>query len=379
MIKLFAFTLFFLGAGSAALAQGALTTQGLGFPPGQMSARAEGSGGSTADFDHLSAINPAAIAGAGLASLFLQYSPEFRRVTAGDASASTTTARFPVFGAIIPAGESWTVGVGASTFLDRSFETSSQRRDVIGGTLDTVDVTERLRVLGAINDLRLALAWATGPKFRIGAGAHVFTGSNRVRLGEFYPDSGGFISNSQESVVSFSGFAGSVGLQFHPSPTIGFALSARKGAELRANSGDTAVATANIPDRFSAGVTFEGITGATLSARVSRETWSSLAGLLSDREARDTWDASVGAEVSGPRVMQRIVMLRAGARRRTLPFNYNGAEVRETAFMAGFGAPLTRNRASFDFALQRAMRSSDGGGDVKERGYILSFGLRVSP
>lgn len=377
MIKHLAFTLAFLTAASTVAAQGALTTQGLGFPPGQMSARAEGSGGSSADFDPLSAISPASIAGSGIASLFLQYSPEFRRVTAGDASATTTTARFPLFGAIIPAGESWTIGLGASTFLDRSFETSAQRRDRIGDMLDSVDVTERLRVLGAINDLRLVLARATGSKFRIGVGGHVFTGSNRVRLGEFYPDSAGLISNSQESVVSFFGFAGSIGLQFHPSRTVGFSLSARKGAELRANSGDTAVATANIPDRVSAGIMFDGITGATLSARVSRETWSSLAGLLSDREAADTWDASVGAEVSGPRVMQRIVMLRAGARYRTLPFNYNGAEVKETAFSAGFGAPLTRNRATFDFALQRAMRTT--GGDVKERGYILSFGLRVSP
>jgi hypothetical protein len=45
--------------------------------------------------------------------------------------------------------------------------------------------------------------------------------------------------------------------------------------------------------------------------------------------------------------------------------------------MAGFGMPLTRNRAAFDFAVQRAMRTEAG--TVKERGLILSFGLRVSP
>lgn len=377
MIKFFVATLALVVAASMAGAQGAISIQGLGFPPGQISARAEGSGGSIADFDALSAINPAAIGGAGLASLFLQYSPEFRRVTAGSGSATTTTARFPVFGAIIPAGSSWTLGFGASTFLDRSFETSSQRRVVIGGTLDTVDVTERMRVLGAINDLRLALARSSSPRFRIGVAAHAFTGRNRVRLGEFYPDSAGILSHSQENVVSYSGFAGSVGVSFHPSSIIGFALSARKGAQVRASSGDTTIATANIPDRFTAGVTFDGISGATLSARVSRELWSSLDDISPNLEAADSWDASVGAEASGPRVMQRVVTLRAGARRRTLPFNFDGAEVTETAFMAGFGAPLARNRASFDFAIQRATRASSG--DVKERGLILSFGLRVSP
>lgn len=377
MLKLLAISLAFLAAGSTAAAQGALSIQGLGFPPGQISARAEGSGGASADFDPLSAINPAAIGGFGIASVFLQYSPEFRRVTAGSASATTTTARFPMFGAILPAGSAWTAGFGASTFLDRSFETNSERRVAVGGTLDSVDVTERLRVLGAINDLRAGVAWSTSPKFRIGVSGHLFTGRNRVILAEIYPDSAGLSSHTQESTVSYSGFAGSVGLTFRPSTNIGFALSARKGAELRATSGDTTLATANIPDRFTAGVTFDGITGASLSARVSRELWSSLSGLSPNLEASDSWDASVGAEVSGPRVMQRIVTLRAGARQRTLPFNFSGSEVKETAFMAGFGAPLTRNRASIDIAIQRAMRTSSG--DVKERGLILSFGLRVSP
>ena len=120
-----------------------------------------------------------------------------------------------------------------------------------------------------------------------------------------------------------------------------------------------------------------GITGATLSARLSHERWSSLAGLSGSAEAFDGWDVSVGAEASGPRIMQRIVTLRAGGRRRTLPFGQNGEEVSETAFMAGFGIPLTRNRATFDFSAQRAMRSASGG--IEERGIILSFGLRVSP
>lgn len=377
MLRLFVVALALSLAASPAAAQGALSVQGLGFPPGQISTRAEGSGGSTADFDPLSAINPASLSTVGITSLFLQYAPEFRRVTAGSGSAKTTTARFPMFSAAIPMGASWTAGFGASTFLDRSFETRSERREVVGGNTDTVDVTERLRVLGAISDLRLGLAWAGSPKFRVGAAAHLFTGRNRVTLDEIYSDSVRNTSNSQESLVTYSGFAGSVGVSYHPSRIMGFALSARKGGELRAESGDTAVATANIPDRISAGVTYEGITGATLSARMSRERWSSLRGLSGSVDTFDGWDASAGAEVSGPRIMQRIVTLRAGGRYRTLPFGFNGAKVSETAFMAGFGAPLTRNRATLDFSIQRAMRSASG--SVEERGLILSFGLRVSP
>jgi hypothetical protein len=75
--------------------------------------------------------------------------------------------------------------------------------------------------------------------------------------------------------------------------------------------------------------------------------------------------------------MQRIITVRAGARFRTLPFGLNGEKVSERTFGAGFGAPLTRERASLDVAIQRAARSA--GSDVKERGFILSIGLRVSP
>jgi hypothetical protein len=74
--------------------------------------------------------------------------------------------------------------------------------------------------------------------------------------------------------------------------------------------------------------------------------------------------------------MQRQLSVRAGARMRTLPFGLNGEKVSETAFMLGIGAPLTRDRATLDFSFQRAARSA---GSVNERGFIFSFGLRVSP
>jgi hypothetical protein len=69
--------------------------------------------------------------------------------------------------------------------------------------------------------------------------------------------------------------------------------------------------------------------------------------------------------------------VRAGARFRTLPFGFNGQKVSEKTFAFGFGAPLTRDRAALDVAIQRASRSA--GSDISERGFILSIGLRVSP
>jgi hypothetical protein len=356
-------------------AQGALSTQGLGYPTGQMSARAEGTGGAVADFDALSLVSPAAIAGVGASALFFQYSPEFRRVTAGSSTANTTTARFPLVVGILPMGQSWTLGLSSSTFLDRSSETSLARRQLVG--LDSVTETEMTKVLGAIDDVRLALAWAGSPNFRVGGGLHIFTGSNRVSLSQVFPDSAKYISTTQSSRLSYSGFAASAGIEFHPSRAIGFAIAGRKGGDLTAESGDSVIGRSRLPDHYSASVSYDGITGANLSARVAHDNWSSLNSIGSTVQGFDAWDYSVGAEASGPRVMQRIIIMRAGARFRTLPFGFNGQKVSETSFMGGLGVPLARDRAAFDFTIQRASRSA--GGDIKERGIILSFGLRVTP
>ncbi len=360
-------------------AQGALSIQGLGYPTGGMSARAEATGGGVADFDPLSLVNPASLAAVGSSSLFFQYSPEFRRVTAGSNTAKTTTARFPLISGALPMGQSWILGLSASTFLDRSSETSLVRQLQVGASTDLVNVTERNKVLGAINDVRLGLAWAPTPAFHIGAGAHVFAGSNRITFSRLFPDSTTkYLSTSESGRLSFAGFAGSLGIEFRPSRVIGFALAGRKGGDLRAQSGDTAIASGRIPDHYSGSITYEGITGAVISARVAHDAWSSLSALSSSNtKAFDGWDTGVGLEVTGPSILQRVVVLRAGGRVRTLPFGFNGEKVKETSFVGGLGVPLARNRASFDFSAQRASRTT--GSDVKERGLILSFGLRVTP
>jgi len=370
-----------LAAASSAGAQGTLSTQGFGYPPGEFSTRALGTGGGLAQFDPQSSINPASIGTSGDPLLFLQYEPEFRRLSSGGQTQKTTTSRFPLAVASVPITAKGTIAVSVSTLLDRSWQTTTTREEEVAGDMATV--TETVRSLGAINDVRLAGAWVANDFIQLGVAGHVFTGQNRLFFSQTFPDSLRFVPVSQISSLDYTGTAVSGGVVIHPSSVLSLALSGRKGLDLNARTGDTIVSSAKIPNRYGAAISFAGVSGATISAQVARDLWSSLNGLGSE-EARavDAWDAGGGIEATGPKILERTILIRLGARYRTLPFVASGSEVRELSFAGGFGAQFSRNRAAFDVTLQHASRSPNGSGtlgDVRERAFTLSFGLRVRP
>ena len=366
---------------SGAFAQGTLSTQGFGFPPGQFSSRVLGSGGGLAEFDFDTPINPAAIALSGEPRLYLQYEPEIRKLSNGSAASNTTTSRFPLISVLVPAGTHTTFGLSVSTFLDRSSATKITRTlDVVGAS---AQITETSRVLGSINDIRLAVGYAPNQKFQAGIGGHVFTGQNKDFFSQTFPDTLKFTPITQSSTLSFTGYGVSAGVLLRPSRILGIGLSGLKGAKLSSRAGDTLVTQANIPDRISAGVSYEGIPGSSISAHVAHVSWSKMNGLAGrfGSAAANAWDSGLGVEAIGPRIADRQTILRLGARYRTLPFLAANEKVKELSFAAGLGAQFFRNRAAFDMTLQRAMRSSDASSlsGIKERSYIFSFGLRVRP
>jgi hypothetical protein len=360
-------------------AQGTLSTQGFGYPPGQISTRARATGGGISEFDSDSPVNPASIALSSEPRMFLQYEPEFRRVTSGGTASNTTTARFPVFSASIPFFSRGSIGVSASTFLDRSASTRITRQQEVAGTVS--DVTETTTMLGALNDLRLAFGWAPSQKFQIGAGIHAYTGQNRVFFSQVFPDTLKFASISQTSTLGFRGYAGSAGILVRPSRNFGFAVSGRKGSTIEARSDTAKVSEAKVPDRIGFAMAYEGIPGSSVSVHAAKEMWSRLNGLGSPTSAAavDAWDYGAGLESLGPKIMSRQTVLRIGSRYRTLPFLAAGQEVKELSFAGGMGAQFFRNRATFDVTLERAQRKVESSVDAKERAYILSFGLRVRP
>ena len=370
-------------AATGARAQGTLADQGFGYPPGQLSTRALGSAGALGETDPVSPINPAALGGWGRGGLFFQYAPEFTEVTVGGNTDRTTSTRFPLIAAAMRVGSHYTLGLSSSTFLARDFSTSNTVAQTLpSGT--TVNTTTTLASTGAANDVRFAAARVMS-RVAVGVGLHAFTGQNRVTVtGDFVDptdtsSSNPFLQLSQSRTLSFSGIGVSAGGEWRPVRPLLLALSGRHGGTLRLNAGDTLVRSARIPDRVGGAVVFDGIPGTTLTARVNWEQWSSLDGLVSSEvKTFDATEYSAGADVAGPRLMGRALMLRAGGRRRTLPFSAAGARVDETAFAAGFGLPMSGERAVMDFAAQRATRSASGVG-ASERSWTIGLGFTVRP
>jgi hypothetical protein len=361
---------------AALSAQGALSTQGMGYPEGEMSTRALGTGGAISEFDGRSPLNPAALAIGGLGQVYGQYDPEIRTVTGPSGSSRTVTSRFSNFGAILPINQRLFMGFSVASFLDRTWATTATREQPIGE--QPVSSTEILKSQGGISDLRFGLAYAITPRFRLGVAGHYYTGSNQVNLLQQFPDSLSFGNVSQTSSLNFEGNAVSAGFEIDLLPSLGFAVSGRKGGTLEMSAGDTLLTKAHIPDHYAASLSYDGIPGTIVAARFAQDKWSSLTPLsTSGEKAVDANEFNVGLESAGPRAWNRAIIIRLGTRWRTLPFQASGNDVREFSFGGGLGIPISREHAAIDIAVLRSNRTGVSG--ITEHAYNLSFGLRVQP
>jgi hypothetical protein len=368
---------FVVVAASRVAAQGTLSTQGFGYHPGQISTRARATGGALGEFDATSALNPAALAWWERSGLTLEYMPEFRRVSTPSSSEDATIARFPIAGAAVAIGGRTILGITLSTFLDRTWETRELGMQQFAD--DSIPYVLQFKSTGAINDIRVAGAWTLWPALRVGVGAHVYSGSNRLSIITLFNDSLQRISDfTQQARVSYSGAALSGGIDWRPFRAMAVAVSGRMGGTLRAVRGDTTLATADVPTRLGGALAYTGFRGTILSASAEWNEWSTLDGLGSEELTTfDGWDYGLGAEVRGPRLFRSSVPLRVGVRRRTLPFGAAGSEVEESSVSFGMGIMLAGGRALADFGVARASRTAAG--TASERATTFSIGLIVRP
>jgi hypothetical protein len=360
----------------AAAAQSNLSSQGFGFPTGQLSSRAYGAGGSLAEIDPLSPVNPASLSLIPTRVLFFQIEPEFRTVSGENGSDHTTTARYPVVFGAIPVGASWIFSLGSSTLLDRTSSTSFKTTQELSGT-ESVAMNTKYAIDGAMSDVRFAAAWAPAAWLRVGVGAHGITGHNLVTITQSFDDSLRFATFTASRVLGFGGTALSGGIQL-VSKSFVLAGSGRYGGPLNLHSEDTVLASGRVPNRFGASLAYVGVANSTIAIRTSHDNWSSL-GTLGTAQLHpvDAWDTSIGADMAGPRLGDRLMFLRGGFRVRTLPFQAAGENVSEKSVTAGLGTAFAANRVLADFAVIRATRSANL--SASEHAWTFSVGIAVRP
>jgi len=372
---------------STAAAQGTVSAQGFGYPTGQLSTRAFGTGGGISEFDGRSPINPAALAiGTFGIEVYGQYEPELRTIEGPNGKSTTTTSRFPNLGIIVPLGRKMVMGLSASTFLDRTWATQSTRTQNI---LDSVVTSnETLKSQGGITDLQLGVGYAFTSFFRLGVAGHYYTGDNSIQLLQQFPDTQSFSNISQISKLNFSGSAVSAGFEFDLPAGINVAGSGRIGNRITMSSSDTlhadgsepdtALSHGKIPKNYAISLGYSGIPGTFVAVRYGVDQWQSMQSLsLAGATAVQTHDLSFGVESTGPKTGSQAIVVRLGARFRTLPFQVAGATVNERGFGGGLGLPIAAGRAMLDIGLLRNSRTGVSG--VTENAYNLSFGLRVHP
>jgi hypothetical protein len=360
----------------AASAQGTISTQGFGYPTGGLSTRAAAAGGGFGEFDFSSPRNPSSTLGWGRGGLYFQYEPEFRRVTAGPTTDNTMTARFPIWMAGMQLGSRAMGTVTSSTFLDRTWATRVRGGQILGP--DSVGYEERVESAGAINDIRLGVAYSVRPSFSVGVGLHGYTGENRMNLTRTFDDSLRYGTLVRNLTIGYLGNAFSAGATWRPHRQLALAASVRSGGSLDVRIADTVVASGSLPNRYGAGLRFDGFPGASLGISIERTEWSSLGELAqTSLQANDAWEFGAGLEMTGPRFRAVPTLLYLGYRNRDLPFAVSGEQVKESFFSGGAGIPLAGPRVILDIAVQRASRGTVA--TISEKAWIFGLGFTVRP
>ncbi len=363
-------------------AQGSVSLQGYGYPPGQLTTRASSSGGGLGEFDQAAPINPAALLNWGVAGAYIQYSPERRSTSVSGVSSSSTVARFPVFAIGLPVGTRFTFGVSSSTLLERNYETTLDARQLIRS--DSVTTTTLTTARGSMNDVQFAGAMQVTSWLRIGTGIHLITGQNTVKAVRSIvadtvarADTVSYGTITDSSTATFKGTALSFGVDIAPTKKFSIAGSARLGFRLNADLSDTTTRRADVPDRAGAAFRWE-VAGSNISARYDWEGWSALKGIGGTAGGLfDTKEIGVGAELPGPKVPGGQMLIRLGVRNRGLPYGVAGNQPKENIIGGGFGLPIGFGRAQFDLGLEHAARTVPNVSTIKESGWIVSFGFRI--
>lgn len=365
--------------GPAAAQSSIFGVRALGVPQAPLSARSAASGGSGGLFDGMSGTNPAAITSVvGLTAGF-NFFQDWRSSTTPGGSGSAADAGMPFVSVVnrIKATPVFFSG-SAGTYTDRDFGVITTGTTAINGT--DVAYRDSLQSRGGITDMRLAVGYVQSPRFSVGVGFHILTGSNRLSLRRTFGDTA-FSPVRQRSELAYRAFGVSLGVVYRPSEPLVLAATLRRDGSLTVERDSIGTTSYRLPWTVAGGVQYHLGERSTLSAQVRYTNWSvANAELLAagGTGAENTLQVALGAELLRDARHPGKLPLRLGVRAGQLPFPLAvGQQPTEFAVSAGSGTEFADGHAALDLALQRVWRRADGGSS--DGAWTVTFGMMVKP
>lgn len=366
---------------NAARAQNSIyAVRGLGIPTRQLSPRARSLGGAFGVFDATSAINPAAVASVTSLAASGSYGTTIRDYTAeGVTATDLKDTRFPLgmlagsFGS-----KPFAFAVSFASLTERTYDISTTAVDTISGL--EIDVADRIRQDGGVNDIRGAVGWRLSPNFQLGAALHLITGSMRVQARREFLETQLQVYD-EESQVSFSGIGFSAGLQWAIAQRIRVAFSARLDSDMKTTVAERSKSSRTttkipLPLYLNGGVLWDLAPQLQWTVSGDWTSWSRAEGHLDPQTLGtfDSWGVGTGIQYGA---LNGVLPVRLGARYGTLPFSPSATE-QPTEFIlsAGLGTQIARGRLAVDFSGERLIRE---GANASERAWHLLLGITVRP
>lgn len=356
-----------------------LSVSGLGVPGRGLSTYAWSGAGAGAVFDGESSVNPAALSTIGNMTATLATLEDFRQLENPAGIASNRSMRFPQFAVAGSVRDRpFSFGLSYSSYTTRDFTFGV--RDTIELRGDLIEVGDTFSSRGGLADIRAGVAYRVTPKWAVGGGFHVITGSNRLQTVRGFADSA-YVPTRQRAEMGYAGVGVSVGVLGQLAPNLAVAAAARTDGTLHVSRNDAKTGTINLPSSFTGGIRWRPAAQLDLDASMTARTWSSANDDLvasGEAGAKNTVEAAFGGQfLSDPRRPFRRPV-RFGVRYGTLPFLVGAAteQPTEVGVSLGTGARFAAQRAGIDIGLERLWRSA---GDYSERAWVFSFGVSVRP
>jgi len=336
-----------------------------GTPGRAESPRARATGGAFAAFDALSPLTDAALADLRRLTTAGEAAATYRRVNLAGLERDTRSTRFPavtISGPPLGTASRLIVAASFNTYLDKTYRVGVRDSAVLRGQLERF--TDVISSDGAVTDIRLAAGWRFSPRFAVGAGLHLLSGSARGTATRQFDDSGTYQNTTEIAEVQHTGMGFSAGGLLDVASTLRVALWYRSDTRLNVSVADVPVARYDLPTGVGGGLRWSPSPELRFAGSAAWRSWE-------DAGGRSTVEWAVGAEAGNSKLPARI-----GVRGATLPFAPAGVEAKEWGVAGGFGVAFSEARARLDFTVERLVRT---GGDLRETVWSVFVGMTLQP